>query len=197
MNCITGIILGALTTDFILNFVADFLNLKNLKGALPPAFQKLYDQARYRKSQAYLRVNTRFGWLSSGFNLIIMLVFWFGKGFPALDAWIRSFGWGTLLTGLLFIGALLLAYAVLNQPFALYRIFVIEERFGFNQTTGKTYFLDLLKGGLLSILLGGPILAGILAFFEYAGTAAWVYCWLAVVRVLRWTKFQRQPRCPP
>jgi STE24 endopeptidase len=75
----------------------------------------------------------------------------------------------------------MLAYAALNQPFNLYATFVIEERFGFNKTTWKTYGLDLLKSALLSILLGGPLLAGILAFFEYAGHAAWIYCWIIVV----------------
>ena len=181
MNVIAVIILCAVIIEFILNGFADFLNLKMLKGDLPALFRDSYDEDRYRKSQEYLRVNTRFGWVTSGFNLLVMLAFWFGKGFPFVDAWIRSFQRGPIVTGLLYIGVLVLIYTVISQPFSLYATFVIEERFGFNQTTIKTYVMDLLKGTLLSILLGGPLLAGILAFFEYAGDAAWLYCWLAVI----------------
>ncbi len=57
----------------------------------------------------------------------------------------------------------------MTQLFSIYATFVIEERFGFNKTTLKTYLSDMAKGLLLAILLGGPLLAGILAFFEYAG----------------------------
>ena len=181
MNVIAVIILCAVILDVIIHITADFLNLKMLEGELPDSFKGVYDEDRYRQSQAYLRVNTRFGWITSTFNLVIMLVFWFGKGFPALDAWVRSFDRGTLVSGLLYIGALMLAYAILNQPFAAYATFVIEERFGFNRTTWKTYAVDLVKGVLLSLILGGPLLAGILAFFEYAGHTAWIYCWVIVV----------------
>ena len=181
MNIIALIILFAVITDFIINLLADYLNLQMVTDDLPTPFQGTYDEAGYRKSQEYLRVNTRFGWLSSGFNLLIMMVFWFGKGFPLVDTWIRSLGKGPVVTGLIYIGFLVLMYAVLSQPFALYATFVIEERFGFNKTTIKTYVMDLLKGMLLSIILGGPLLAGILAFFEYAGQAAWFYCWLVVM----------------
>ncbi len=181
MNIIAFIILCAVITDFIINLVADYLNLRMVTENLPATFQDTYDETHYRKSQEYLRVNTRFGWISSGFNLLIMLVFWFGKGFPFVDTWLRSFGTGPVTTGLLYIGFLVLVYAVLAQPFALYTTFVIEERFGFNKTTVKTYAMDLLKGILLSIILGGPLLAGILAFFEYTGKAAWFYCWLVII----------------
>jgi len=66
---------------------------------------------------------------------------------------------------------------VISLPFSIYATFVIENRFGFNRTTKGTFALDLIKTLALAILLGGPLLAGILAFFEYAGTHAWLYCW--------------------
>ncbi|MFO7713827.1 MAG: M48 family peptidase, partial [Desulfosarcina sp.] len=181
MNIIAFIILFTLIAEFILNLAADWLNLKMVTADLPAPFHGTCDKARYRKSQEYLRVNTRFEWITSGFHLLILLLFWFGKGFPLVDAWIRSFGRGPVVTGLLYIGFLVLLYAVLAQPFALYATFVIEERFGFNKTTIKTYGMDLLKGMLLSIILGGPLLAGILAFFEYVVEAAWLYCWLVII----------------
>ncbi|MFC1729511.1 M48 family metallopeptidase, partial [candidate division KSB1 bacterium] len=83
--------------------------------------------------------------------------------------------------GLLFIGVLLFARTLLALPFSIYSTFVIEERFGFNKTTPATFVKDLIKGFLLSIVIGGPLLAGILAFFMYAGLLAWLYCWIASV----------------
>jgi STE24 endopeptidase len=80
----------------------------------------------------------------------------------------------------MYMAALMLFKALLSLPFSIYHTFVIEDRFGFNQTTPATYILDLLKGLLLAILLGTPLLAGILAFFEYAGANAWWLCWVAV-----------------
>ena len=180
MNIIALIILIALLFDSVLNGLSDYLNLTRLQEDLPEAFEGVYDPERYRKSQEYLKVNTRFGWMIAAFDLIVILVFWFGRGFPLLDEWVRSFGFGSILCGLMYIALLVVFKALLSLPFSIYHTFVIEERFGFNQTTWTTYFLDLLKGLGLAILLGAPLLTGILAFFEYAGTNAWWYCWIAV-----------------
>lgn len=189
MNAIALIILGAIIIDFVLNGVADYLNLKMLRSDLPDAFQGVYDPDRYRRSQQYLRVNTRFGWVTGTFNVIVILVFWFGKGFPMLDEWVRSFNYGPVLAGLIYMGILISVKALLSLPFSVYATFVIEERFGFNQTTWSTFLMDILKGVSLAILLGTPLLAGVLAFFEYAGSNAWWYCWIAVTLYMLGVQF--------
>jgi len=180
MNIIALIILFALLFELVLNGIADYLNLAMLKGDLPRDFEGVYDAERYRKSQEYLKVNTRFGWVSAAFNLMVLLLFWFGKGFPLLDAWVRSFNFGPIICGLIYAAALMLMKGLLSLPFSIYHTFVIEERFGFNQTTWSTFVLDLLKGLGIGVLLGAPLLAAILAFFEYAGSNAWWLCWIAV-----------------
>lgn len=180
MNFIAIIILCTIGFDFILNLAADRLNLKHIRSELPRAFEGVYDPERYRKSQKYLKVNTQFGWVTSAFNLCLILVFWFGKGFPLLDKWVRTFELGPVLSGLIYMGILMLLKAVLSLPFSVYSTFVIEERFGFNKTTVQTYVMDLLKGLILALLLGTPLLAAILAFFQYAGHNAWWYCWIGV-----------------
>jgi STE24 endopeptidase len=189
MNTIALIILLAITFDFILNGIADYLNLKMLRSDLPRPFQGLYDPERYRKSQQYLKVTTRFGWISGTFSVGVMLLFWFGHGFPLLDEWVRSFKYGPVLTGLSYMGILILVKSLLSLPFSIYSTFVIEERFGFNQTTWNTFVLDLAKGLLLGILIGTPLLAGILLFFEYAGANAWWYCWIVVTLYMLGVQF--------
>ena len=189
MNTIAIIILAAIIFNYALNGLADYLNLTMLRNDLPEAFRGVYDSDRYRKSQQYLKVNTRFGWITATFDVAVILIFWFAKGFPLLDEWVRSFNFGPVITGLIYMAVLLLFKGVLSLPFSLYATFVIEERFGFNQTTWTTFVMDLAKGLLLAVLLGAPLLAGILAFFVHAGTNAWWYCWIAVTLYMLGVQF--------
>src|SRR5919204_3107334 len=179
MNVYAVIILSTLLLDYTLNLVADCCNLRALRHELPAEFADVYDAAAYRKSQEYTRVQTRFGILTSTCMLAVTLGFWFAGGFQALDELVRSWGLGLIWTGLAYIGLLALGKALLDLPFRIYHTFVIEARFGFNKTTLGTFVADSLKGLGLAIGLGGPLLAGVLAFFTYAGTYAWLYCWLA------------------
>lgn len=180
MNIFTIIILAAILIDFVLEIVSNRLNLKALSKELPDEFENVYDEETYAKSQEYTRVHTKFGFITGTFNLGVLLVFWFTGGFNWLDQWARSFDFGVIGTGLIFIGALVAAKMIISLPFSIYSTFVIEERFGFNKTSPKTFIADRLKGILLSVLIGGPLLAAIIAFFAYGGQWAWLYAWIAV-----------------
>jgi STE24 endopeptidase len=155
------------------------LNLKALDPKLPEEFSDVFDQEKYKKSQYYTRVQTKFGFITSIFGLFLTLVFWFSGGFNYLDQIVREWDFHFIWTGLLYIGIIILAKSIISLPFSIYSTFVIEEKFGFNKTTVKTFILDILKGLGLAIVLGGPLLAGLLAFFQYAGTYAWLYAWAA------------------
>lgn len=180
MNIFALIILTALLVDYTLNLVADYYNLKSLDKGLPNEFRDVYDEETYEKSQAYTKERTKFGIFTSTFNVIVILVFWFSGGFNWLDQIVRSWELGTIWTGLSYIGILMLAKSILSLPFSIYSTFVIEEKYGFNKTTPKTFVLDLVKGLFLGILLGGPLLAGVLAFFTFIDQYAWLYAWGAV-----------------
>jgi STE24 endopeptidase len=179
MNIYAIIILTALCFDFILNLIADILNLGHLQPELPGEFSGVFDEASYRKSQEYTRVKTFFGIITSSFSLLVTLAFWFAKGFQYLDNFIRGWQLNALWTGLIYIGILLFFRSILFLPFSIYSTFVIEEKFGFNKTTLKTFITDILKGLFLSIVIGAPLLLGILAFFQYSGSLAWLFCWIA------------------
>jgi len=180
MNIFAVIILVTLATDFILNLLADYYNLQSLDEGLPEEFSDVSDEDTYLKSQAYTKERTRFGILVSAFNLALLLIFWFAGGFNWLDEIVRGWELGLIWTGLVYIGLLILAKSILSLPFSLYSTFVIEEKYGFNKTTPATFAVDLFKGLGLGILLGGPLLAGILAFFTFIDQYAWLYAWGAV-----------------
>lgn len=178
MNIYVIIILLALLLDYFLNLLADILNLRKLSGEIPPDFSDVYDRETYRKSQEYTRAKTRFGIFVSTVSLAALLVFWFFGGFNWLDIFVRSWRLNQIVTGIVYIALLLLIKELFSLPFSAVDTFVIEERFGFNRTKPATFFTDLLKGLALAILLGGPILAVVLVFFEKTGVYAWLYCWV-------------------
>jgi STE24 endopeptidase len=178
MNVYGVIILAALLSEYVLNLIADLLNLRTLSADLPKEFVGVYSPESYTKSQDYTRIRTNFGIVESTFSLLVMLIFWFIGGFNYLDQAVRQLKYGDLVTGLIYIALLLMFRSILSLPFNVYSTFVTEEKFGFNKTTPKTFIVDIVKGLLLGVLLGGPLLLGILAFFGYAGSLAWFYCWM-------------------
>ncbi len=180
MNIYLNIIIGALLINYALSATAAWLNLGNISEELPDEFRGFYDQERYRNSQIYLRETTIFGLIHDSFHLVIILAFILAGGFNYVDHLARSAGQGPIATGLIFAGIILLMSQVIDIPFSAWSTFVIEEKFGFNRTTVKTFIADILKGIILTAIIGGMIFAGIIWFFLSAGPTAWLYCWAAL-----------------
>ncbi|MFC2017939.1 M48 family metallopeptidase, partial [Chloroflexota bacterium] len=180
MNTIAYIIIAALLIDFIAGLIADLLNLKALKLEPPGELKGIYGEEEYRRSQQYTITQTKFGFVTGIFNLVLLLVFWFAGGFNWLDTTIREWDLPFLANGLLYIGILFTAHSLISLPFGIYATFVIEERFGFNKTTARTFVMDRIKGLVLGLTLGGALLTCVLSLFEYAGSIAWLYCWIAL-----------------
>lgn len=180
MNYYGIIILIALIAEYLLDLIADLLNLKTLRGDMDDEFASVYDKQTYLKSLAYTRDKTKFGIIQSSFNLAITLLFWLSGGFQYLDLLIRDYQLSIILTGILYIGFFILLRSILSLPFQLYSTFVIESNYGFNRTTVKTFITDIFKILFLALLLGAPLLFCVLSLFQYAGAFAWLYCWIAV-----------------
>lgn len=159
------------------------LNRKALSPELPAEFSTTFDADDYRKSQDYTKAGIGFENISSSVSTLITILFILLGGFNAVDLWANGFGYGEILTGLIFATGLAVLSDIASLPFSLYSTFVIEEKFGFNKTTLKTYFMDKLKGYLLGGIIGGAILGGVLLFFNAAGSLAWLWCWIFTVLI--------------
>ncbi|MEW6087905.1 MAG: M48 family metallopeptidase [bacterium] len=179
MNAYFYIILIALAGIYFLETISQLLNLNALSPELPIEFEGVYDSREYKRSQEYTRTHTKFDMIESFFDLITLLVFWFLGGFNRLDMWLRGGNYHPIINGLFYFGILMFIKFVCSLPFNIYSTFVIEEKFGFNKTTARTFIEDNVKMIVLSALIGGLILAGVLAFFELAGSLAWLYGWAA------------------
>jgi STE24 endopeptidase len=177
MNSYLAVILAILVGAYLLDLIADLLNLRCIRPDLPDEFKGVYDAGRYRKSQDYLRDSTRLDLIAGGIMTAATVAFILCGGFAAVDRFARSFGMGEIATGLFFAALLLLLSQACRIPFSAYRTFVIEARYGFNRTTAATFFSDILRKWLLGALIGGALFSAIVWLFGEAGSAAWLYCW--------------------
>jgi len=176
---IFNIIIVIIVLNFLLERWLSWLNDKNSSEELPEELKGIYDEDKYSKQRAYDKVKGKFSILSSSFSLVLILLMLFFKGFALVDELAKSISQNVILLPLVFFAILIIASDVLTTPFSLYSTFVIEEKFGFNRTTVKTYVLDKLKGLLLGIVLGGGLMALFIWFYSYTGELFWLWTWVA------------------
>lgn len=179
-NDLFKIIILMIVIDFIVDTLLNYLNSRRYTTQLPEELSDVYPSEEYAKSIAYKQINYKFNNVSSVFSVVVTLAFIFGGGFEWLDQWARSYSDNEVIISLLFFGAIAFGNDILSLPFSYYQVFVIEEQFGFNKMTPKTFFLDKLKGWAMMIVVGGAIIATIVWFYQWAGTNFWWYTWILI-----------------
>ncbi len=173
-------IIGIIIVNFIIDKVLDALNAKHFNDTLPTELQDVYNTDDYKKSQDYKAKNYKFSLLSSSFSLLLTLGFLYFDGFQLVDSLARQYTTNPIVMALIFFGIIMIGSDLISTPFSYYSTFVIEARFGFNKTTLKTFFLDKVKGWLISIIVGGSILALIVWFYQLVGRSFWLYAWALI-----------------
>jgi len=174
------VIIGILILDYAFDQFLEHLNRKYKTIGLPEKLKGIYNEDEYKKSQQYESDNQKLSFISSTFNLIVIITFISFDGFAYVDQIARDISENTLLIPLIFFGILFLALDLINLPFSIYDTFVIEERYGFNKMTPKLFITDKLKGYLLSAILGGGLLILIVWFYQKTGDLFWLYA-LAII----------------
>ena len=178
MNKILIIIYIILVFDFLLERTLSFLNSTNRNRNLPKELEDVYDLETYQKSQDYKRENERFGMITASFSFLIMLFMLIFQGFAFADNFCRQITETPIFLSLTFFGILFFASDILGIPFDVYGTFVIEEKYGFNKTKPLLFVADKLKGYLLSIIIGGGLLALFIWYYYKVGSSFWIYIWL-------------------
>lgn len=174
------IILIIIIAGFVFDQWINYLNTTTLSNTLPESLKGFYDEATYSRQQDYEKVNYKFSLVSDVFSFAAMLGMLFLGGFAWIDELVRSWSGSAILQSILFFGILGFASDLLGMPFSIYHTFVIEERFGFNKTTPKTFIIDKLKGWLLAAVVGGGILSLIVFIYEKSGSWFWVLAWISI-----------------
>ena len=175
-----NILITILLIKFVIDSVLNHLNAKHFNDTLPNDVSDVYEINEYLKSQTYKRTNHNFSKITSLFSLITTLLFFFFNGFSIVDQIARGFSNNIIIITLIFFGIIIVGSDIISIPFSLYKTFIIEEKFGFNKVTKKIFFLDKIKGLLMTIILGGSILSIITWFYEFTGNYFWIYSWLLI-----------------
>jgi STE24 endopeptidase len=174
------IIIAIIVLDFLFGSYLDYLNTTAMSETLPDELKGIYDGEKYKKQQAYQRENQRFGLISGSFSFAVTLAMFLFYGFAFVDNLAWGFTANAIVAALLFFGLIMFGSGLLEIPFSVYDTFKIEEKYGFNKTTPKTFVFDTLKGWAVGALIGGGLLAVIIFIYQKTQQMFWIYAWILV-----------------
>lgn len=175
--------MATVVAEYLISEWLSFRNQKAASSQIPSLLEGLYDADKYAKQQSYFRTNNRFSLITSTFTTILMVVLLSTQTFGNIYNYCLSITTNTICITLIYFGILFLAYDILMLPFEIYDTFVIEERFGFNKTTVKTFIADKLKSLLLAVVLGGGLISLIVWIYTLLGTNFWWAAFLVSITI--------------
>lgn len=176
---ILSVILGISIVSYLFDQLLDYLNLKAQRKDIPAEVEGFYNKEKYQKSLDYQKDQTRFSFITTGFSFLLSLGMLVFGGFGWLDSVLRPFFTSEITLALVFFGTIMIASDILTIPFQWYGTFVIEEKYGFNKTTVRTFIADKLKGYLLGALIGGALLSVLIYLINSIGPDFWI--WFALL----------------
>lgn len=169
------IILSISILTYVFDQLLDFINLKSQRKDIPEEIEAFYHKEKYQKSLDYQREQTRFSFITAAFSFLLSISMLIFGGFGWLDGMLRPLIQHEIFLALAFFGVILIASDVLTIPFQWYSTFIIEERYGFNKTTVRTFITDKLKGYALGALVGGTLLALLMYLVHIIGPGFWIW----------------------
>lgn len=174
---------AVLIFNFALSRILDYLNNLSFSPELPPSLASYYDADKYKKSLLYHKEKDRLGMWAEIIGFAAMMIFLWTKGFGWLNNILEPHFNNAILLALCYFGILSFASGLIGLPFEIYNTFTIEEKYGFNKTTLKTYIADKIKGILLAIILGGGLGYLFLWLINTLGHDFWLYAWGAGILI--------------
>jgi STE24 endopeptidase len=166
-----------------------YLNSKASHNPIPAELKGIYDDAAYKRQQAYSRTNRKMGVVVNILNTSLTLSLFAFGGFAFIDGFVRSYTDNPILLTLMFMFVVYLITMIIDIPAGYYSTFVIEERFGFNKSTRKMFFLDQLKGFALNTVIMGALLAAIVWIYGLMPSYFWIVAWGVLMLVTLFFQF--------
>jgi len=176
-----SIILLLLFASFIFDLWMDRLELKSYSFPIPEELKDVYDAETLEKQKKYHLEHFHFSWKQNVLFFFITFTVIAFRGLGWYDTFLRSNFDNEFLITLTFFATFGMAYLILGLPFSYYETFVIEQKYGFNTSTHKTFWLDMLKSLLISIIFGLPLLWAIFNFYQKTGNLFWLYAWIIII----------------
>jgi STE24 endopeptidase len=182
MQTFTAVFLVALILTLVTRMWLATRHIRHVlanRNRVPANFSSQITLEAHQKAADYTCAKTRLGYLSMSLEAAVLLALTLGGGLNALAVFWSSWLSNPIMHGTALIISTVLLMSAVGIPIGYYRAFVIEEQFGFNKMTPRMFFLDLAKQSFLAILLGVPLLLGVLWLMEKMGLNWWAYAWLA------------------
>ena len=183
------IIIGLVIFNYLFSNILDYLNHKNWKDEIPSELKDFYDKKKYKQAKLYALSKNKIGLLSSTISFLLVVSLLVFNGYGYIDQLVNSFNLNLFLpleinnsftkSGVFFL-ILFILNLIISIPFSYYNTFVIEENFGFNKTTKSTFFFDIIKSSILSILIGGFLLFLALYLYNSLNDGFWLYLWIGL-----------------
>ena len=178
------LIIGLVIFNYLFSTVLDFINGKNWRTEIPPVMKDFYHEDKYLKAKNYSKEKGKVSLISSTLSTLITLLFLVFDGYGWLDNFISLYYDIPFLKSGIFFLALFILSDFISIPFSCYNTFVIEEKYGFNKTTVKTFVLDKIKGYLLTLIIGGVLLFGAIYIVSLLENGFWVWLWVSLSFIL-------------
>ena len=175
-----NLIIGLVIFNYLFSTVLDYINGKNWKTEVPPVMKDFYDEDKYLKAKNYSKEKGKVSLISSTLSTLITLLFLIFEGYGWLDNFISLYYDIPFLKSGIFFLVLFILSDFISIPFSCYNTFVIEEKYGFNKTTVKTFVLDKIKGYLLTLMVGGILLFGAIYIVSLLENSFWFWLWLSL-----------------
>ena len=183
------IIISLVIFNYLFSNILDYLNHKNWKDEIPKELKDFYDKKKYKQAKLYALSKNKIGLLSSTISFLLVVSLLVFNGYGYIDQLVNSFNLNLFLpfeinnsftkSGVFFL-ILFILNLIISIPFSYYNTFVIEENFGFNKTTKSTFFFDIIKSSILSILIGGALLFLALYLYNNLNDGFWLYLWIGL-----------------
>ena len=180
-DMILNLMVVIITISFLIDLVSGVLNYLSFDKELPENVSDIYDEKEYKKSQLYKKVNFRFNLFSSSLGFILMILILKNGLLGDLDSFLRTISPENEITlSLLFFASIFIINDVITLPLQLYRVFIIEEKFGFNKMSLWTFILDKFKSYIITFIFGLILLIPLLIFIMLYPSDFWIYFWIVV-----------------
>ncbi len=179
-NFLFYLLITILILDYLANLTLDMRNKISSTQIPDPLVRDVYDKKTYLNSMRYQAANYNLNQWSSLVSLLVTLTFFFANGFAVLDTFLYGFELNYTLHVICYFGVLGVASYLINLPFSYYKIFYIEERFGFNNSTFYLFCTDQLKGTLFTSLIGGILLAILIWIYQSLTVDFWWVAWIVI-----------------
>jgi STE24 endopeptidase len=174
------LIIGLVVFNYLFSTVLDFVNAKNWRTEIPPIMKDYYNKEKYVKAKNYSKEKGRVSLISSTISSSITILFLASGGYGWLNNTISNYYEIPFLKSGFFFLALFILSDVISIPFSCFNTFVIEEKYGFNKMTVKTFVMDKIKGYLLTIIVGGLLLFGAIYLVSILEKGFWIWLWISL-----------------